>query len=550
MPLYMKIPGLSGFMARRSRIRLMRVMQGYRRLKAAGTLGRVAAVKEALTITPACQPSNTVRFLGLEKAEAELAIRQFLLVRRVATGLGEALLESVGTSNTPLRYALPMKWREVLRSHGFPVAERASALLWANFSASYFANGVLIVFKLALANALGLKRANGRPPGGYVFFDALAPGNLPSAGNDGGNHDIVNWYLGWAQRAPDIVQVCHSVANAGTRLAGSTPVISMKSPLLPLDSQDALAQFFKWGVVSGCAALLGMLRGNWWPALMFGEAAKAAQVRFQEPALLARDYLFHNSNWIYRPLWTYEAARKGARIIFYFYSTNCEKFKHAGGYPSLAYGWQAMTWPRYVVWDEYQVAFVRRAVGSEAQIDVVGSIPFNSGISVPQDLPEHAIAVFDVQPMRDAVYQPLGIDFDYYIPGNANYFLMDIQSAASSTEQTMVLKRKRNIGSKVHPSYVNTINSLAKSDNYLEIDPDTAASALIAKCRGVISAPFTSTALIGRDLGKPSIYYDPHGLCEKDDRAAHGIPIVSGRAELLAWLAALEFESGKICLKP
>lgn len=537
-------------MARRARIRLMRVMRGYRLLKAAGALGRVAAVKEALTVTPVCQPSDAMRFLGLESAQAELAVRQFLLVRRVATGLGEALLESVGNHDAPVHYALPMKWREVLRSQGFPVAERASALLWAGFSALYFANGLLTVFKLALANAAGIVRAKGRPPGRYVYFDALGAGNLPSAGNNGANHDIVNWYLGWAQRAPDIDQVCHGVANSGARLAGGTSVFSMESPLLPLGSRVALVQFFRWGVVSGCAALLGLLRGNWWPALMLGEAAKAAQMRFQEPALLARDYLFHNSNWIYRPLWTYEAERKGVRIIFYFYSTNCEKFKHAGTYPSLAYGWQAMAWPRYVVWDEYQADFVRRAVGDAALIDVVGSISFSSGDEVLQALPPRFIAVFDVQPMRDALYQPLGIDFEYYTPDNANHFLTDIQRATSSTGQIMVLKRKRNVGSKVHPSYVNTIQTLSRSDNYLEIDPDTAATALIAKCRGVISAPFTSTALIGRDLGKPSIYYDPHGLCEEDDRAAHGIPIVSGRVELLAWLAALESQPGKPCLKP
>jgi polysaccharide biosynthesis PFTS motif protein len=548
MRLFMKILGVSRLMAHRARIRLMRVMRGYRRLKAAGALGRVAAVKEALTATPACKPSDALRFLGLESAQAELAVRQFLLVRRVTTGLGEALLESVGNHDAPVYFALPKKWREVLRSQGFPVAERASALLWAGFCVLYIANGLLTVFKLALANAAGLVGAKGMPPGRYVYFDALGTGNLPSDGIDRDNHNIVNWYLGWAQRAPDINQVCHSVANAGTRFAGSIPVVSMRSPLLTIDSRAASARFFLWGVVSGCAALLGLLRGNWWQALMLGEAAKAAQVRFQEPALLARDYMFHNSNWIYRPLWTYEAERKGARIIFYFYSTNCEKFKRAGAYPSLAYGWQAMAWPLYLVWDEYQADFVRRAVGDAAHINVAGSISFNSGTSLPKDLPEHAIAVFDVQPMRDSIYQPLGSDFEYYVPGNANHFLTDIHSATSSIGQTMLLKRKRNVESKVHPSYANTINALSKSDNYLEMDPDAAATALIAKCSGVVSAPFTSTALIGRDLGKPSIYYDPHGLCEKDDRAAHGIPIVSGRVELLAWLAALESEPGQSCL--
>ncbi len=523
-------------MARRARIRLMRVMRGYRRLKATGALGRVAAVKEALTITPACQPSNVMRFLGLEALQAELTIRQFLLVRRVAIGLGEALLESVGNHDAPVHYALPMKWREVLRSHGFPVAERASALRWAGLSALYFANGLLTVFKLALANAAGFVRAKGRPSGRYVFFDALGTGNLPSAENDGDNHDIVNWYLGWAQRASDIDQLCHGVANAGARFAGSTPVISMGSPLLPLEDRDSLAQFFRWGAISGCAALLGLLRGNWWPALMLGEAAKAAQMRFQRPALLARDYLFHNSNWIYRPLWTYEAERKGARIIFYFYSTNIEKFKYAGAYPALAYGWQAMAWPRYVVWDEYQAAFVRRAVGDAVHIDIVGLIPFNAGATVPQDIPEHAIAVFDVQPMRDAVYQPLTFETEYYVPKNANKFLQDVHATIANARGVMVFKRKRDIGNLVHPGYENTVKKLQHVSSCLIVDPDISASSLIAKCCAVISTPYTSTALIGRAQGKPSIYYDPNGQCEHNDRAAHGIPILFGINELQAWV--------------
>ena len=103
----------------------------------------------------------------------------------------------------------------------------------------------------------------------------------------------------------------------------------------------------------------------------------------------------------------------------------------------------------------------------------------------------------------------------------------------------MVLKRKRDVGTRLHPGYERTINRLCTSSNYLEIDSDTSASSLIAKCQAVISAPFTSTALIARELGKPSIYYDPHGICEKDDRAAHGIPILSGQEELANWLSAL-----------
>jgi len=51
--------------------------------------------------------------------------------------------------------------------------------------------------------------------------------------------------------------------------------------------------------------------------------------------------------------------------------------------------------------------------------------------------------------------------------------------------------------------------------------------------------PFTSTALLGREMGKPSVFYDPHGVLQKNDRAAHGIEIMRGPGELKSWLAAV-----------
>lgn len=543
----MEIPWINDFLARRARTRLRHAMRGYRRLKATNSLGRIAAVKEALTNTPACQlAKGSCWLLGLKSENAELSIRQFLLVRRVTTGLGEALLQSVGSYDEPVRYALPMKWREVLSAHGFPVARSASEWLWVGFIGLYLANGIFTVCKLAVANALETVRGRAKPLGRYVFFDTLSTGNLPSSINSGETHDVINWYLRWSQCVPRIDTVCHSVTSVEPRLAAATLVIAIPSPLLPLGNPYALTKFLLRGVASCVTAVFGILRGIWWPALMLGEAAKAAQVRFQKPEWLARDYMFHNSNWIYRPLWTYEAERKGSQIKFYFYSTNCEKFKQVDTHPSLAYGWQSMTWSQYLVWDEFQASFVRRAVGAAAKIDVVRSIPFNAGTPAPQNIPSNSIAVFDVQPMRDAIYQPLAIDQEYYVPRNANKFLDDICEASRAAGLIFILKRKRDVGSRLHPAYARATELLLHNGQCIEIDPATSAHALIERCQAVVSAPFTSTALIGRELGKPSIYYDPYGICAKDDRAAHGIPILTGNKELQDWLSEL---SKKILLE-
>src|SRR5690606_26121261 len=101
----------------------------------------------------------------------------------------------------------------------------------------------------------------------------------------------------------------------------------------------------------------------------------------------------------------------------------------------------------------------------------------------------------------------------------------------------------RNVGKQAHSSYLSTIKALENSPSYLEIDPNVSAIALIGKCQAVISAPFTSTAILAREMGKPSAFYDPHGVCYKDDRAAHGIEILTGPEALHAWLGALPLQS-------
>ena len=48
--------------------------------------------------------------------------------------------------------------------------------------------------------------------------------------------------------------------------------------------------------------------------------------------------------------------------------------------------------------------------------------------------------------------------------------------------------------------------------------------------------PFTSTALISKNMNVPAIYYDPSGRVECDDKAAHGIEIISGKEALEKWM--------------
>ena len=81
-------------------------------------------------------------------------------------------------------------------------------------------------------------------------------------------------------------------------------------------------QYLLWGVWASFLALFDIFRGRWWHAFMLSEASNLRIVKLNKPNSLAREYLFNNTNFIYRPMWTYQAEHYGSQIILYFYSTN------------------------------------------------------------------------------------------------------------------------------------------------------------------------------------------------------------------------------------
>jgi polysaccharide biosynthesis PFTS motif protein len=513
-------------------------MRGYRRLKTTGRLGCLTAVKQELTTSRLDinerKFSSTVMGAGI--FSGELIIRQYLLIRLGGLNLNRALLLASHNDNKSVVFPLPREWQEIVRSHGFKVSRFRSSLLWQLYVLGALFYGIVVIVKTAL---VGMRTANhvDRNPKSYIYFADLGPGNLPHETNGKQSYDVISWYLQWQGRRSDVQAIHHSVANSVRKVVGDIDIVSQRGPLPVLTSFESLAKFVMWALPAIFIAAVDIIMGRWWHALLLNQAALSAQARSVSPDSLAKDYLFHNSGWIYRPLWTYEAEHRGSTISFYYYSTNCEEFKRADGYPAMPYGWKAMNWSRYLVWDDFQADFVRRAVGEDKNISVVGSIWFQSQNADIPKLSKREVAVFDITPHRASRYCTLGIETEFYVPEVANLFCVHVSNVIQRHDATMLWKRKRNIGRVAHPNYRHLADQLAESDHVVSVDPDMAANLVIESSVAVISVPYTSTALIARAMGKPSAYYDPTGKLQKDDRAAHGIPILQGETDLDAWLA-------------
>lgn len=510
-------------------------MRGYRVLKKSGRIGQITCVKQALTERSLGIQKKDFSFLvmGAGVVFSELIVRQYLLVLFGGLDLNRALLIASAHGSGKVVFPIPGEWRNVLIEHGFKVARIRSAFLWGCYIFYYLIYGVFKSCKVIVTGALSGTQA-GDTATCYAYFDGLSTGNIPQPQKE--SHDVISWYENWQGRNTEIAVIRHGVSNSLPTITGTIPVCYQRNPFPPLSGFLPLSSYFFWALKACFIALYDVFFGRWWHALLLNQAALAAQVRYLPAFSIAREYLFHNSNWIWRPLWTYEAEQKGSSVLFYFYSTNCEGFKRSDGYPPIPFGWKTMNWSRYLVWDEYQADFVKRVVGEKSNISVVGEIWFSDTPKEALKLPEGSIAVFDVQPVRSSYYVTLGLDFEYYTPLTALQFLEDVQVVLSEHNCLLALKRKRHIGKLADAQYRNYIDQLGRMNNFVAVDPDINASLLVRECKAVISMPYTSTALLGRNLGKPSIYYDPKGLLQKDDRAAHGIEIVQGREELARWL--------------
>ena len=525
------------FIRRIQRRRLWRIMRSYRNLKKSGRLHAIPTIQRELTTCNLNinEKFFSARFFGAGLPFSELIVRQYLLASIGGVNLNRALLLAPGKRGGKVVFPMPSQWVKVVEKNGFEVNRLVSTVIWAGYvSAAYF-YGLFTIGKI-LVNSGGaqVRKCASKP---YVYFHALAPNNIRRASSDGISYDIVSWYLQWQGRKPDIDAIHHTVRNVPLKRIGDLDLVEQSGPLPMLVGLSEFASYSRWALTATVIAFLDLLRARWWHALLLSQAARATQARIIPSHYLAREYLFHNSGWIYRPLWTHEVERSGSTVSLYFYSTNCEGFKRTKELAPLPYGYAAMNWPRYLVWDEGQADFVRRAVGVDAKVEVVGPIWFSDNAAKVPDLRPVTVAVFDVQPMRDSFYQVLGIpEFGYYKTDIVNQFLLDIRDALKNIDCSMAHKRKREIGKLSHPHYRSTLKRLERSTNYLAIDPSLSAVTLVQKCDAIISMPFTSTALLGREASKPSIYYDPSGLLQKDDPAAHGVMIIQDKKHLMEWV--------------
>ena len=112
----------------------------------------------------------------------------------------------------------------------------------------------------------------------------------------------------------------------------------------------------------------------------------------------------------------------------------------------------------------------------------------------------------------------------------------------------VICKSKRATGNKHHKGYISFLESLKKRDNWYVADPSINAERIISSCDFVISLPYTSTAILAKNLNIPSVYYHSPGELILQNRIQDDIALIQSYKALNDWLAQASASSNRAIL--
>lgn len=522
---------------RNHRVALRRRIRGYARLKKAKVFQVVRDINVALADVEFVAPKSLGARLvfGGEYAIAHVAAQQFLFQLLGGKRLNMALLSQFGAKDGRLALPMPQAWRGALVGHDLVKPSRWNFLRWVAFILRRWAQGVVEVFSVPWKAAAHRRRRKVDRGNDYAFFCGLTRANVPDPSCKERRHDICSWYAHWKGRSPRILRIGHGV-DRPTVTKDGVGIESMPEPYELVQGAFSWLRYLGWAGVACLAAGFELLRGRWIPALLLREAAMAKAVALTPRSRLAKEYFLHCSGSAYRPLWTYAAEKAGARIVAYYYSISEQPRLPDGSVPrDTELG--LSSWPEYLVWDDYQAQWVRNGITKPAKISIAGPIEFSDSEEALPFIPRGAVAVFDVSLYRSSVHMGFSTMADFLAahPGGYYSFLSDCYRVTNEMGIPMAFKTKRDIGRRGQTRYRRLVEQVLKDTRVIAVSPGISATRVVRQCQAVISAPFTSTALLAPDV--PSAFYDPTGWMQKNDRAAHGITVITGPDELRAWLA-------------
>lgn len=509
-------------------------MRGFSYLKKKGDLRKILELKKELTITKIRSIANEkkwiLNFFFGQIDNPELLVRQYLLMRFGYFNFNRSVFFNLG-KKTKFLHPIPPDWFFLINKYNLNLNKLGSSI-W--FRINVFFNFFISIFFFItfLFQSLFFKK-NTFSCNHVIFYNILSKYCFPSEQNNQ-KYTLIKWYLDLKQtKKINIKKIFHN--KNLKKYKYKDILIENYKHIFPRLSFKNYILFFIESIFIIIFSFFLIFLDKWFYALMLKDILLNNYYRKINKKLIAKQYLFDNSNFVYRPLWTHYAEKKGSEIICYFYSTNCMEIEENKKHSSIGWGYRAMDWPIYYVWDHYQKKFIEEISNKNKTIVECGPIYFlDKKFNIIKNIKKQ-ITIFDIQPRRSSVICSRVEPIYYYNDRNMIKFLDDIVNLAIKKKYNILLKQKRKYNYVVSKKYINYVEKLSLKNNIKIVDQNISPIKLIDASNASLSIPFTSSSLYSSIMSKKTAYYDPISIINKDNIAAHGIEVINGKNELDLW---------------
>lgn len=469
------------------------------------------------------------------RAEAETCLKQRLYLTARDSGLYAEMICSLAGDDTPVSLPAPKAWRDALAAKGFRIAGLNARWGFFKLQLKAMREGLGVLRRY-------LRQAKGGQPratGPYVAFPGMRNFYMPqqSGPRDGVTRwDLLSWYRRsslWSQDIAEIWITTHDDISD----ADLTGVRVAVQPLADLD-QGQWPAFLRQALTMTAWAAVRWMTGGWWVPFVLPQALQLAYVRRLEDNQLPKQVGFNSTQKVVRPLWTYDAERRGTRVMLFLYSKNVSVFIPSNpDVPGTAPDFAQVSWPEYVVWDEdHKNELVATGVDPKATFTQVGPLGFADSADDLPDWTAPAVAVFDVDALRVVDCAEAGYARPYWTHDAGLAFVEGCFKAIRAAGATPVYKPKGYLrGHLMRPRAKAFYDLVAKYDAVL-VDGLINANRVIEATDASISMPFTSTAASGAYLDRPSAFYDPTGTLHNHVHLADTVPVIFDPNDLHRWV--------------
>jgi len=241
---------------------------------------------------------------------------------------------------------------------------------------------------------------------------------------------------------------------------------------------------------------------------------------------ICKEYIFINTQYVFRPIWSYVAEKKESKIKFVFCSTGILQNYQLDYIDSCDLS--LLSWSHYHFWDITQLNIIQKATKKDFSYEIENYIPaFDHYSNI--EIPNSDICIFDDPPLNSIHMSLNGILDENYNYEKCFSFLEDIKEVLSRSDLVILFKLKRYKRS-LSKRYIHKINNLNQK-NIIMIDPEISPKRLIEKTKLTISFPFSTPSLIAKSLKKKSIFYHPNKI-RQSIYLNRDIPVIYGRENL------------------